>query len=239
MGSIDTTIVLLALPSIAQGLNSNLSLSIWVIVIYLLIVAVATTQLGRLGDLFGRSKLFNLGFAVFTVGSALCALAPSMIFLIFSRVIQAFGGSLLEANSGAIIADTFAPNKRGKAYGFLGMSWTVGAMVGIVLGGVLTTFMGWRFIFYINLPIGIIGLIFGMRYLKDNTLVKEALDLPGMLLLTLALSMISYGLIDYVGIGLSQVNLILITAGHYPAAYLYLVGEQVDSSYYTHRYVQA
>lgn len=213
MGSIDTTIVLLALPSIAEGLGSNLSLSIWVIVVYLLIVAVATTQLGRLGDLFGRSKLFNLGFAVFTVGSALCALAPSMIFLIFSRVIQAFGGSLLEANSGAIIADTFAPNKRGKAYGYLGMSWTVGAMVGIVLGGILTTFLGWRFIFYINLPIGIIGLIFGLRYLKDNTVVKEAMDLPGMALLAIALSLISYGLIDYVGIGLSTGNLILISVG--------------------------
>jgi EmrB/QacA subfamily drug resistance transporter len=213
MGSIDTTIVLLALPTIAQGLDANLSLSVWVIVVYLLVVAVATTQLGRLGDLFGRSKLFNLGFVVFTVGSALCGFAPNMLFLIFSRVIQAFGGSLLEANSGAIIADTFEPNKRGKAYGYIGMSWTAGAMVGIVLGGILTTFLGWRFIFYINLPIGVIGLIFGMRYLKDKTVAREDMDLAGMALLAIALSLISFGLIDYVGMGTSATNLILITAG--------------------------
>lgn len=213
MGSIDTTIILLALPTIAQDLNANLSLSIWAIVVYLLIVAVATTQLGRLGDLFGRSRLFNLGFAVFTLGSALCGFAPSMIFLIFSRAVQAVGGSLLEANSGAIIADTFEPNQRGKAYGFLSMSWTVGAMVGIVLGGVLTTFLGWRFIFYINLPIGIIGLIYSKRYLEDRTLVKEDMDLAGMALLALALSLISFGLIDYVGIGIRAANLLLIAAG--------------------------
>jgi EmrB/QacA subfamily drug resistance transporter len=213
MGSIDTTIVLLALPTIAQGLDANLSLSIWVIVIYLLVVAVATTQLGRLGDLFGRSKLFNLGFAVFTVGSALCGFAPSMLFLIFSRFIQAVGGSLLEANSGAIIADTFEPNRRGKAYGFIAMSWTTGAMVGIVLGGILTTFLGWRFIFYINLPIGIVGLIFGLRYLKDSMVVKEDMDLAGMALLALALSLISLGLIDYVGMGISATNLLMVAAG--------------------------
>ena len=98
MGAIDTTIVLLALPSIVNSLHGSLSLSIWVIVIYLLIVSVATTQLGRLGDLFGRSRLFNIGFVVFIVGSALCGFAPNLLFLIGSRAVQAVGGSLLEAN---------------------------------------------------------------------------------------------------------------------------------------------
>ena len=97
MGAIDTTIVLLALPAIVESLHGSLSLAIWVIVIYLLIVSVATTQLGRLGDLFGRSRLFNIGFLVFTVGSALCSFAPSLIFLIGSRAVQAIGGSMLEA----------------------------------------------------------------------------------------------------------------------------------------------
>jgi EmrB/QacA subfamily drug resistance transporter len=213
MGSIDTTIVVLALPSITEGLHANLSLSIWVIVVYLLVVSVATTQFGRLGDLFGRSRLFNLGMAIFTIGSALCGLAPSILFLIFSRAVQAIGGSLLEANTGAIIADTFEPNKRGRAYGYTGMSWTAGAVVGIVLGGVLTTFLDWRYIFYINLPIGIIGLIFGIRYLKDPLVVREEMDLAGMILLAAALSLISYGLIDFVGAGTRTINLILIAAG--------------------------
>lgn len=213
MGSIDTTIVILALPSITDGLHTGLSLSIWIIVVYLLVVSVATTQFGRLGDLFGRSRLFNLGMAIFTIGSALCGLAPNIIFLIFSRAIQAIGGSMLEANIGAIIADTFEPNKRGRAYGYTGMSWTAGAVVGIVLGGVLTTFLDWRYIFYINLPIGIIGLIFGMRYLKDRTVVREEMDLTGMILLAAALSLISYSLIDLVGAGIRMLNLTLITAG--------------------------
>jgi EmrB/QacA subfamily drug resistance transporter len=213
MGSIDTTIVILALPSITDSLHSNLSLSVWLIVVYLLIVSVATTQLGRLGDLFGRRRLFNLGMAIFTIGSALCGFAPDMLFLIFSRAIQAIGGSLLEANSGAIIADTFEPDKRGRAYGYTGMSWTAGAVIGIVLGGILTTFLDWRYIFYINLPIGIIGLIFGMRYLKDSTVVREEMDLTGMVLLAAALSLISYGLIDFVGAGTSAMNFILIAAG--------------------------
>ena len=213
MGAIDTTIVILALPSIVDSLHGSLSLAIWVIVIYLLIVSVATTQLGRLGDLFGRSRLFNVGFLVFTVGSALCSFAPSLLFLIFSRAVQAIGGSLLEANSGAIIADTFKRDQRGKAYGFIGMSWNIGALVGIVLGGLLTTFAGWRFIFYINLPIGVIGLILGLIYLKDNNIVRESLDLPGMLLLAAALSLVSYGLVDFTGSGMTSTNLALIVIG--------------------------
>ena len=213
LGAIDTTIVVLALPSITDSLHTNLSLSIWVIVVYLLIVSVATTQFGRLGDLFGRSRLFNLGMAVFTIGSALCGLAPNIFFLIFSRAVQAIGGSMLEANVGAIIADTFGPDRRGRAYGYTGMSWTAGAVIGIALGGVLTTFLDWRFIFYINLPIGIVGLIFDMRYLKDPAVVREDMDLMGMVLLAAALSLISYGLIDFASAGTSTVNCILITAG--------------------------
>lgn len=213
MGSIDATIVVLALPSITEGLHTNLSLSIWVIVVYLLVVSVATTQLGRLGDLFGRGRLFNLGMAVFTIGSALCGLAPNILFLVCSRAIQAIGGSLLEANTGALIADTFERNKRGRAYGYTGMSWTAGAVIGIVLGGVLTTYLDWRYLFYLNLPIGFTGLIFGMRYLKDSPVAREELDLGGMVLLAAALSLISFGIIDFVGAGTSPVNCVLIAAG--------------------------
>ncbi len=213
MGALDTTIVLLALPSMTQGLGTNLSLSIWVILVYLLIVAVATTQLGRLGDLFGRSKMFNAGFVVFTVGSVLCGLSPNVMFLIGSRALQAFGGALLEANSGAIIADTFEREKRGRAYGFIGIGWNVGAMLGIVLGGVLTTFIGWQSIFYINIPIGIVALVFGTRYLKDNNLVKEDLDLGGMALLAASLSIVSFGLIDFASMGLRSVNATMVAIG--------------------------
>jgi MFS family permease len=107
MGALDSTIVLLAFPVISAELHSDFITSIWVILAYLLIIAVTTTQLGRLGDLYGRSRMFNFGFALFTAGSVLCGFAPNILFLIISRIVQALGGALMQSNSGAIIADAF------------------------------------------------------------------------------------------------------------------------------------
>lgn len=213
MSALDTTIVLLALPSMTEGLNSNLGETIWVILIYLLVIAVTTMQFGRLGDLFGRSKAFNLGFAVFTVGSALCGFAQTNVSLVGYRAIQAIGGALMQATTGAIIADVFEVGRRGRAYGYIAMGWNIGAMLGIVLGGALTTFMGWRFIFFINVPIGIVALLLGMKYLIDNPKVNARLDIEGMLILGSALSFLSYGAVDFASSGLSSFNILLMFAG--------------------------
>jgi MFS family permease len=161
MGSLDSTIVILAFPTISESLHADMLTTIWIILIYLLVVAVCTTQLGRLGDIYGRSRMFNTGFGVFTIGSLCCGLSPAISWLILSRGIQAFGGALMQANSGAIIADTFAPDKRGTAFGYISLGWTSGAMLGIVLGGIITTFVGWEYIFFINLPIGILATLLG------------------------------------------------------------------------------
>ena len=118
MGALDSTIVVLAFPDIAKGLNSNISVTIWIILVYLLVLAVTTTPFGRLGDIYGRSRMFNSGFAVFTVGSALCGFAPSIYYLILFRAVQAIGGSLLQSNGSAIIADIFPIEERGKAFGY-------------------------------------------------------------------------------------------------------------------------
>ncbi len=193
MGALDSTIVLLAFPSITDGLRSDFITTIWIILTYLLVIAVTTTQLGRIGDIYGRTTMFNTGFAVFTVGSALCGFSPNIYFLIGSRVVQALGGALMQSNSGAIIADTFPPNSRGKAYGFSSLGWTIGSMLGIVLGGVVTTFVGWQFIFFINIPIGAAALVLGFKYLKPAPKVKAKLDIGGMVLLAASLLLISYG----------------------------------------------
>ncbi len=213
MGALDTTIVLLALPSITDGLNSNLGETIWIILIYLLVIAVTTMQFGRLGDIFGRSKMFNLGFAIFTLSSALCGFSQTNGFLVGFRAIQAIGGALMQATSGAIIADTFEVGRRGRAYGYTAMGWNIGGMLGIVLGGMLTTFIGWRFIFFINVPIGGAAFLLGMKYLKDNPKVNARLDLAGMLLLGSALFFLSYGAVDFASAGLSSFNILLMLAG--------------------------
>lgn len=213
MASIDSTIVLLAFPAITQSLHSNLSTIIWVILIYLLITAVAATQLGRIGDIFGRSKIFNLGIAIFTVFSFMCGIAPTDVTLIIFRGFQALGGAMMTANSGAIIADTFRQERLGKAYGFTGMGWNVGAMLGIVLGGVITTFIGYRYIFFINVPIGVVLLLLGLRYIKDNKRENEKLDILGMSLFGISLSMMLYAGVRIASVGLNFVNTLTLLIG--------------------------
>ena len=116
--AVDTTIVVLALPEIERGLHVALASVIWVIIGYLLIITLLATQVGRLGDMFGRVKMYEAGFIVFIVGSALCALSFDQLSIIGFRLLQGIGGALVTANSGAVIADLFPPEQRGKAYGY-------------------------------------------------------------------------------------------------------------------------
>jgi MFS family permease len=132
------------------------------------VIAVATTQMGRIGDIYGRSRIFNTGFIIFTIGSALCGFSTHIYLLIAFRVVQAVGGAIMQATSSAIIADVFPPQVRGRAYGYNALGFTGGAMLGIVLGGILTTFVSWQYIFFINIPIGIIATAIGLKYIKDT-----------------------------------------------------------------------
>jgi EmrB/QacA subfamily drug resistance transporter len=222
MGALDSTIVILAFPSISASLHSDLVVTLWVIIIYLLVIAVTTTQLGRIGDIWGRSRMFNAGFAIFTIGSLFCGLSSTITLLIASRVVQAVGGALLEANSGAIVADSFSPNERGKAFGYISLGWTSGAMLGIVLGGVITTFVGWEFIFFINVPIGIAATILGVYYVRDTARTPAGLDLAGMVVLGTALMLLSYSAVDFVSIGAAPSNLLFACAGVFVALVFFL-----------------
>jgi EmrB/QacA subfamily drug resistance transporter len=213
MGALDSTIVILAFPTIADSLHANLVDSIWIILIYMLVVAVMTTALGRMGDIYGRSRMFNAGFLVFTAGSAFCGFSPHIYSLILFRGFQAVGGSLMQANSGAIIADTFPPNARGKAFGYLSMGFTGGAMLGIVLGGAITSFIGWEYIFFINMPVGIVAIILGVRYLRDIERVRTKIDVLGAILLGGALLSLSFGAIDFATEGLLALDLPAMVLG--------------------------
>jgi EmrB/QacA subfamily drug resistance transporter len=213
MAATDTTIVVLALPTMGTDLDSPLGTVIWVILLYLLVTTLLTTQLGRIGDVFGRARLYNAGFAVFTIASVLCGFAPTDLFLIAARGVQAVGASIMLANAGAIIADHFPPERRGRAFGFTSLGWNLGAILGIVLGGAITTFLGWRYIFFINAPIGILAVWLGVRYLHDVERHRTPLDLPGFALLGGALGAIAYGAIHVASYGAGPWNEALVAVG--------------------------
>jgi EmrB/QacA subfamily drug resistance transporter len=186
--AVDTTIVVLALPEIERGLRVDLSSVIWVVIGYLLVITLLATQVGRLGDMFGRVRMYEAGFFVFIVGSALCALSWDGSSMIAFRVLQGIGGALVTSNSGAVIADLFPPHERGKAYGFNGIGWSAGAVLGIVLGGLIVTYLSWRWIFWINVPIGIAAVILALRVLHDaGERRQHRIDVAGMLTLGLGL----------------------------------------------------
>jgi len=184
MAAVDTTIVVLALPDLERSLHVPISGVVWVIISYLLVITVLAVQVGRLGDMFGRVRMYEAGFIVFIVGSALCALATSEATIIAYRVLQGVGGALIAANSGAVIADTFPPERRGRAYGFNAVGFNVGAVLGILLGGLIITYVSWRWIFWINVPAGLGAFALALRVLRDSGRREHrGLDLPGMFLL--------------------------------------------------------
>jgi EmrB/QacA subfamily drug resistance transporter len=213
MASVDTTIVLLAFPTIAGDLNAGLATIVWTILIYLLIVSVLTTQMGRIGDLLGRSRIYNLGFVIFTVGSALCGFAPTAPSLVAFRGIQAVGGAFLVATGTAIISEHFPARERGRAFGYITMGWSVGAILGIVLGGILTTFVNWRYIFFINIPIGVVAVAMGLHYLGPSPRSKAGLDLVGMVLLGLVMTLVTYGATDFASYGANGWNVTMMVVG--------------------------
>lgn len=213
MSAIDTTIVILALPTLTVDLHAPFINTIWVILVYLLVLATLTTQMGKLGDIFGRGRIFNTGFIIFIIGSAMSGASPTIDFLIFSRIIQGFGAVLLQANSNAIIADYFPARERGRAFGITSMGWSIGGVLGIVLGGIITTFIGWRYIFYINVPIGLIGFYIASKYIKDNKKSSTKIDYTGTALIVAMLGLISYGAIEVASVGANYFNLALVIIG--------------------------
>ncbi len=191
MAAIDTTIVILALPTIDTYFHTSPTISIWIIMAYILVLTVLSAQVGKIGDRFGRAKMYNYGFLVFIVGSALCGLSTSIFMLIGARVLQAVGGAFLSTNSSAVVSDHFEPHERGKAFGYTGMGWNMGAILGIFLGGALTS-IDWRLIFLINVPIGAIALPIAFRKVKDVIKKKkEKYDIAGSIILGVALTLLT------------------------------------------------
>jgi EmrB/QacA subfamily drug resistance transporter len=188
MTAVDTTIVVLALPEIQRSLHVTLDNVTWVIISFLLVITLLSTQVGRLGDMFGRVRMYQAGFAVFVVGSALCALSWNELSIIVFRCVQGVGGALVMANGGAVLADLYPRNQRGRAYGFTSLGWTIGAVLGVVLGGLIVTYVSWRWIFWINVPTGLVAIAVAMRVLRETgERTRARLDPLGMITLGLGL----------------------------------------------------
>lgn len=164
MATIDSSVVNIALPVISRQFHAGITSAVWVTLSYLLTVTVLLLIFGRLGDLLGRQRVYGWGFLVFTIGSALCGLSGSLGQLIFFRAVQAVGAAMMFANGGAIITAVFPASERGRALGINGSVVSTGLALGPSLGGFLLDWAGWRSIFYINLPIGLTGML-AMRFL--------------------------------------------------------------------------
>ncbi|MCI4358147.1 MAG: MFS transporter [Thermoplasmata archaeon] len=197
MAAIDTNIVLISLPTIGRELpGTSATLLLWVLLGYSLVTAVVLLNFGRLSDMFGRVRLYVLGFALFTVGSLLCGLSQNGAELVGFRLLQALGAGFLFANSAAIITDAFPPNERGRALGINQVSIVAGAVAGLVIGGIISATIGWRWIFFVNVPIGIVATIRARTDLRELALpeARQSIDWAGNLLLAGGLAVILLGI---------------------------------------------
>jgi MFS family permease len=212
--TVNSSIILIALPDIFRGVKlnpltpANTSYFLWLLMGYMLVTAVLVVSFGRLGDIFGRVKMYNLGFAVFTIFSILLSVdwmtgVPGTLWLIIMRILQGVGGALLFANSSAILTDAFPPEQRGLALGTNQVAGIAGSFIGLVLGGVLGP-VDWRLIFLVSVPIGVIGTVWAYFNLHEHGQRTPArIDWWGNLAfavgLVLLLIGITYGILPYGG----------------------------------------
>jgi EmrB/QacA subfamily drug resistance transporter len=194
---LDTTIVNVAIPAMSTGLNATLDQILWVINAYLLVYTVLLITAGRLGDLFGQRNLFAIGLFVFTVASALCGLAQNSEQLIAARILQGTGGALLTPQTLAIITSIFPPERRGAAFGIWGGVAGLATLAGPTAGGAIITYIDWRWIFYINVPVGILALAATFLIVPDlRPGRRHGWDIVGIIVATAGLFAIVFGLIE-------------------------------------------
>ena len=191
---VDTTIVSVANPRIMAGLDTDINSVIWVTSAYLLTYAVPLLVTGRLGDRFGPKRIYLIGLVVFTLASAWCGLSTSIGMLVAARAVQGLGASLLTPQTMAVITRTFPPTGRGQAMSLWGATAAVATLVGPILGGFIVDALGWEWIFFVNLPVGIVGFVLAWRLVPDLETHSHRFDLPGVFLWALAMFCIVFGI---------------------------------------------
>src|SRR6202451_2665981 len=239
MVTINQSILLISLPDLFRGINvspllpSNPSYFLWVFIGFVLVTAVLVVSLGRVGDIYGRVKMYNLGFAVFTLFSILLSVTfltgvPGVLWIIIMRILQGVGGAFLFANSTAILTDAFPANERGKAMGINGIAAVGGSFLGLILGGVLAP-IEWRLVFLVSVPVGLFGTVWAYYKLVDNGIrIPAKIDWLGNALfaigLVAVLTGIVYSLLPYGGSPTGWTNPYVLTAIFGGIAVLVLFG---------------
>src|SRR4051812_13818627 len=247
MASINSSIVLISLPSIFRGLQVNplepaeSGYLLWMLLGYMVITATLLVTLGRLSDMWGRVRLYNLGFVIFTVGSILLFVTPSSgnagaLEMIIFRLIQGVGGGFLIANSAAILTDAFPPSERGTALGLNMVATLAGSLLGLIIGGFMST-IWWRAVFLVSVPIGIFGTVWAYKMLREQAALRAArrIDVLGNICLGLGLTVflvaMTYGIMPYGGASTGWGNPLVIggmVAGVLLLAAFVVVENKVD-----------
>ena len=206
IGFVNGSSIMIALPAIFRGIEldpmtpSNFAYLLWIIMGYMLVQAVLVVSLGKVGDMFGRVRMYNLGFVIFTISSILLSVTWSTgpagaVELIVFRIVQAVGGSFLLANSAAILTDAFPPNERGLALGINMVAAVAGSFIGLIMGGVLAE-IGWRWVFIANIPFGLVGTIWAYMALKETGIHKASkVDWLGNITFAAGLTLVLLGIV--------------------------------------------
>ncbi|MEU1456306.1 MFS transporter [Streptomyces avermitilis] len=195
MTLLDLTIVNIAIPEMIDGLGASLDQTLWVVSGYALVLAVLLITAGRLGDLFGPRNLFAAGLVTFTLASVACGMAPDPALLIAARVVQGLGAALLVPQTMTLIVSVFPAQRRGAAMGIWGMVAGLATLSGPTLGGILVSTVGWRWIFLVNVPIGLAALALTFLVVPDiRHGRKHGFDVMGVLIATAALFCLAFGL---------------------------------------------
>ena len=213
MVTLDGSIVNVALPVMSSELNASMGDIEWVASIYLVVTCATILIFGRLGDMIGKVRIFQIGVILFTIGSLLCSISGTLPLLIGARVVQGLGSAAALANNQGIITESFPPDERGKALGFVSTFVALGSMTGPTLGGMILTVLPWTYIFLINIPVGVLSFLIGLRTLPNKKPAKPGrLDAKGSVLLLLSILLL-FGSFTLLQNGVSLPIIIGIIAG--------------------------
>ena len=226
---LDNTVVNVALPSIERDLHVSISSLEWVVTAYALTFAALLITGGKLGDLLGRRRIFIVGIAIFTLSSLACGLAPSAGFLIGARSVQGVGAALMNPASLSIITATFPPRERGQAIGIWAGVSAMALAIGPLVGGLIVDNINWNWIFFINVPVGVVGIVVSQLVIKESrdTSHEQSIDLPGLVTSSAGLFALTYALIEGNGHGWTSPEIL----GLFAAAAALLVGFVVLEHY--------